>query len=228
MSTILTLTSFLGGGHQLLDIHQNAAVAGKTDHCALRFGQGSADRRRHAEAHRAEPAGGQPLPGSAQRIRLRNPHLVLTDIGGDRRLVVEAIGNGTDQAVGGARIVDAGHAQRMPGLEAGHARQPVRTCRRLDRRQQHPQGRADVAGDADVCGLDLVEFGRIDVDVDDLRLRAETGHLAGRPVVEAGANGNQQIALVEREVGAARPVHAEHAQRQWDDRPASRRAPSGS
>jgi hypothetical protein len=63
-------------------------------------------------------------------------------------------------------------------------------------------------------GLDLVEFGRIDVDVDDLCLRAETGHLARRPVVEAGANGDQQVALVEREVGAARPVHAEHAERQ--------------
>ena len=45
-------------------------------------------------------------------------------------------------------------------------------------------------------------------------LRAEGGDLAGGAVVEAGADGDQQVAFVERQVGVARAVHAEHAQRQ--------------
>ena len=49
--------------------------------------------------------------------------------------------------------------------------------------------------------------------MDDLRAGAERRNLAGGAVVEAGADGDQQVAFVEREVGAARAMHAEHAER---------------
>jgi hypothetical protein len=63
-------------------------------------------------------------------------------------------------------------------------------------------------------GLDLVQFRRVDVDMDDLRLRAETSHFAGCTIIETRADGDQQIALVKREIGKTRTVHAKHAERQ--------------
>ena len=59
--------------------------------------------------------------------------------------------------------------------------------------------------------LDLVEFGGIDVHVDDFGLRAEGRNLARRPVIKTSADGDQQIAFIEQEIGTARAVHAEHA-----------------
>ncbi len=47
------------------------------------LGQGRADGRRQPETHGAEPAGGEPLPGPAERVGLGRPHLVLADVGGD-------------------------------------------------------------------------------------------------------------------------------------------------
>ena len=83
----------------------------------------------------------------------------------------------------------------------------------LGSRQQQGQRIADVGGDADLGRLDLVQFRRVDVDMDDVRLRAELRDLAGRPVVEAGADSDQQIAFVERQIGLACAVHAQHAER---------------
>ena len=63
--------------------------------------------------------------------------------------------------------------------------------------------------------LDLVDLGRIDVEVQDaFRLRRELGRHAGDAVVEARADRDQQIAIVDGVVRARRAVHAEHVQRQ--------------
>jgi hypothetical protein len=59
--------------------------------------------------------------------------------------------------------------------------------------------------------LDLVQLGAVDVDVDDLGVRAELGGLADGAVVEAGADADQQVGLFEHVVGVAGAVHAQHA-----------------
>src|SRR3546814_13041316 len=69
-----------------------SAVAGKADGASLRIRQCGTDRRRHAEAHGAETARRQPAvrrrhadTGLARkRLALRDPHLVLADVGRDR------------------------------------------------------------------------------------------------------------------------------------------------
>src|SRR5581483_8818920 len=68
---------------EFLDIHQQAAVAGETDNRPLGARERRADRRRQAEAHGAETAGGEPLARLFERIGLRRPHLVLPHVGGD-------------------------------------------------------------------------------------------------------------------------------------------------
>ena len=67
-----------------------------------------------------------------------------------------------------------------------------------------------VADDRDVRGDVLGDLRRVDVDVDELRPRRELGELAGDAVVEAGADGADQVRLVHRVVGRAGAVHAEH------------------
>ncbi len=56
----------------------------------------------------------------------------------------------------------------------------------------------------------LGDLGRVDVDVDELGARRELAQLAGDPVVEAGADRDDQVGLVHRVVGGAGAVHAEH------------------
>jgi hypothetical protein len=63
--------------------------------------------------------------------------------------------------------------------------------------------------------LDLVDLGRIDVEVQDaLGLRRELGRHSGDTIVETRADRDQQIAVVDGVVRARRAVHAEHVQRQ--------------
>ncbi len=74
------------------------------------------------------------------------------------------------------------------------------------------QGLADVADDRQVGDLVLVDLRRVDVDVDDLAVLGELAHLAGDAVVEADAEGQQQVGVVDGVVGVDGAVHAEHVQ----------------
>ena len=51
-----------------------------------------------------------------------------------------------------------------------------------------------VADDGQVRDAVLADFGRIDIDVDHLGVRSESGEAAGDAVVEADAEGDQEIA----------------------------------
>ena len=68
-----------------------------------------------------------------------------------------------------------------------------------------------VAHDRHVDRLVLADLGRVDVDVDDLGLARERRELAGHPVVEAHADGDEQVGLGDRVVRVLRAVHARHA-----------------
>jgi anti-sigma factor ChrR (cupin superfamily) len=58
----------------------------------------------------------------------------------------------------------------------------------------------------------LADLGRVDVGVDDLGERREGRQLAGDPVVEPGAEGDEQVGLLQAGDGGDRAVHARHAQ----------------
>ena len=62
--------------------------------------------------------------------------------------------------------------------------------------------------------LDLADLRGVDVEVDDASARRELLDLAGDAIVEARADGDQQVAVLDRVVRERRAVHAEHAQRQ--------------
>ena len=57
----------------------------------------------------------------------------------------------------------------------------------------------------------LADLGRVDVDVDDLGVGRELAQLAGHAVVEAHADADQHVALVDGAVGMDPAVHAQEA-----------------
>ena len=70
----------------------------------------------------------------------------------------------------------------------------------------------DVAHDRHVGVAVLADLGRVDVGVDHLGLGRERIQLAGHPVVEPGAQRDQQVALLQRRHRGDGAVHAGHAQ----------------
>ena len=209
----------LARGPELLDVHLERAVAGQQHARDVRARDGGTDRRRQAEAHRPEAAGVDPAPRLGEVEVLRRPHLMLADVGGqDAVPVVGGLVKRLDeelrldlavrrvvvaQRVLGAPVVDALPPAGEPGLIG------------LERPVFGHQLRQDplrVAHDRDVGRDVLGDLGRIDVDVDELGPRRELRQLAGDPVVEAGADRDDQVGLVHRVVGRARAVHAEHAE----------------
>ena len=60
----------------------------------------------------------------------------------------------------------------------------------------------------------LADLGRVDVDVNHACVRREAAQTASGAVVEARADVDQQVALLQRAVDLAVAVHAHHAERQ--------------
>src|SRR5262249_22616701 len=65
--------------------------------------------------------------------------------------------------------------------------------------------------DRDLGLADLPHLGSVDVEVDHLRPGRERGDLAGDAIVEARADGDHEIGLVERPVAVLRAVHPRRA-----------------
>ena len=75
---------------QLLDVHEEAAVAVDVDDQGVREGRLRAHRGGQAEAHRAQAARGDPGPRVLEPGPLRRPHLVLADAGRHDELAVRS------------------------------------------------------------------------------------------------------------------------------------------
>ena len=79
-------------------------------------------------------------------------------------------------------------------------------------REQVGDDGLDVADDRHVGMAVFADLGRIDVGVNHLGPRREGVKLSGHPVVEAGAQRDQQVAALQRRHRSDRAVHAGHAQ----------------
>ena len=74
------------------------------------------------------------------------------------------------------------------------------------------QSVAHIAVNRHVSELVLVNLGGVDVDVDDLAVLGELGELAGDAVVEADAEGEEEVGIVDGVVGVHGAVHAHHVE----------------
>ncbi len=89
---------------------------------------------------------------------------------------------------------------------------PLAVIPRFQKRQQFLQNRLGVADDPHIRGHVLVDLGRINVYVDDLRMRKITGEVAGHAIVKAHPYGDDQVGILDSEVGIGLAMHPHHAQ----------------
>jgi hypothetical protein len=92
-------------------------------------------------------------------------------------------------------------------------RPPGRALAALDPLAEGGQGRPRVGQDGQVGPHDPTERLRVNVDVDDPRAGREVGRPPHHPVVEAHAHAQDQVGVVQREIGLHGAMHADHAQR---------------
>ena len=82
----------------------------------------------------------------------------------------------------------------------------------VDRLDEVGDDRPAVADDRHVGDAVLADLGRVDVGVDHLGVGAKVRQLPGHPVVEPGAEGDEQVGLLQAGDGGDRAVHARHTE----------------
>ncbi len=150
---------------------------------------------------------------------VRGPHLVLADARREDRVVggeaADALDDllGRQGAVGGLLVTE--RVRRAPAVQVGPPHAQVALVARgvlaLDGLHEVGDDLSRVADDRDVGGAVLADLGGVDVGVDDLRERGEAVELAGDAVVEAGAERDDEVGLLERGHGGDAAVHPGHA-----------------
>ncbi len=225
MSRIATLIGMRSAArrHELLRGHLEAAVAVDRPHHLLGAADLGADRRRHREAHGAEPARHDERVGIVELPALAGPHLVLTDARRDDRVVGRVVAQHVDAELRLERaVLELLVDQRVLLLPrvwicAIHSSSTGQSLRAFSARTAFTissMTRPAIADDRHVGTADLAELGRVDVDVDDLRAWCERTDLAGDAVVEARAERDEQIGLLHRGDRGVVAVHARHAEAQ--------------
>ena len=94
------------------------------------------------------------------------------------------------------------------GLETSYPRAVL--CL-IDIRNEVGKGLLAVAENRHIYLHVLVDFRRVDLEVDDLGLLGVGLEVAGHTIVETHTHGNQQVALVGHHIGTEVAVHTKHA-----------------
>ncbi len=89
--------------------------------------------------------------------------------------------------------------------------QPGRVLVKLNLGEQCPEGQQRIADDRRIDGEVLTHFGGIQVNVDDFGLGGEGAEDARQAVIQARADGNQHVTLLQGIVGKCLAVHASHS-----------------
>ena len=196
---------------QFLERHLETAVAGDIDHRGVRISEGGPDGGREPETHGAQPARGDPSAWLVEAVILGRPHLVLAHLGRDDGIALgQAVDLfhrelGQDGPVG--VLLERQRMFLVPGIQLVI---PFVVIMGAGRFGQRFQDGLHVAQHMGVHLHVLVDGGRVHVDVDLLGEGRELGQLARHPVVEAAADGDQQVAMGQSHVGPVGPVHAQH------------------
>ena len=117
-------------------------------------------------------------------------------------------------APGAGAVPRAAERLALPAGELVEVLAPVVERRRRDEGGEAGQHVLRVADDRHLDGDVLADLGRVDVDVDDPRVRRVGPDVAGDPVVEAHADRDQQVGRLDRAVDVLPAVHAHVAVRE--------------
>src|SRR6185369_5095114 len=95
----------LDRSRKLLRSHLKPTVADKRDHLPVRMSYLSSKRGGESKAHCSETARSERLTWSVERIVLGQPHLMLTDIGGNDRITASYLHKLFDQVLRHDRLI---------------------------------------------------------------------------------------------------------------------------
>ena len=203
-----------------LHVHQPRCLAGDVDDQSIRVGNLHTDGGGQAIAHGAKASARHPTVRAFKAQELRGPHLVLAHFGGD--IAVHALGQGfqaLQRVLRFDRLGRIGVAQALHGAPFVKLFPPLGQTFFVDLAatglpdpQRIFQNMGHVAHNPHIDPDHLVDRGRINIDMNLLRFRAEIGNAAGDAVVKARADVQHQIAAMHGEVGLIKPVHPQHAQ----------------
>src|SRR6266851_2714205 len=193
-------------GGEFLVGHLETAVAVDGPHARAGAAHLGPHRRGHRVPHGAEAAGVQPVARALVPDELGGPHLVLAHAGHVHRVRAGDLADALDHVLRGQRAVPGlVVSQRVRGTPGVQLRPPGRKVRLVaglllgaDRGEKLGDHLAAVPDDGHVGAPVLGDLGRVDVGVHDGGTGRETVQLAGDPVVEPGAQGDQQVRLLQR------------------------------
>ena len=197
-------------GGQLVQIHAEASVTGNQNR-ALLGAQCSAHGGAHAEAHGTQTAAGDEPASIFQVQILGSPHLVLAHIGGDGGVFIQVLVEQTNDIPGG-HAFPVVHTLLLFFQEPVNGFLPLGMLDFLQQGKQLLQGLFHVAPQTMGGGNGFAQFGAVNVNVDNLGAYGELGPVAGNPVIEPAAQGDNAVSVVHSSGAGVMAVHALHAQ----------------
>ena len=219
MIAMLTLMPSCAAVDELAGGHLEAAVADDHPDLLVGHGEARADRGRQREAHRAEAAGGDELARVVVLVVLGLPHLVLADVGDDERL---ALGD-APEVVDDVRGEEAAVVRHAAGCRARRSR-PCSASMRSSQpcarglRDERQERRERVASRRRRARRRRVTFLLISAGSSStwifFALTRVGLEVAGDAVVEAHAERDEEVGLLDRLVDPRLAVHAHHAERE--------------
>ena len=202
---------------EFLYVHQHAAVTINVNH--QRFGMSRLNPHGcgKPEAHGAKTGTAQPATGAIKLIELSGPHLMLSDA--DRDVGVKMFRLSPqflDRILRNneiAAVFDSQWILLLPCIDGLPPRVNLGDILIGDHRIQSLQDFFDVRHDTDVGNLVLIQFRRINIDVNDLAMLGKLAQFSRHAIVKPHAKREQQVGLINRIIRIDGAVHPEHVQR---------------
>ncbi|MCY1428653.1 hypothetical protein D9M71_445440 [compost metagenome] len=211
----------LQASRQLLDVHLDAAFAGNAGDILVREAQLHAHGRRETEAHGAQATGVDPAVRLVETVVLGREHLMLTDVRSNKGIAIGDFAQGLDHCLwlddAAVPLIVREHAAIAAPLidlfPPGIQRSLLWLLTDfLEGRDHFGQDAFNWPYDRHVSLDGLGDRSRVDIDVDDLGIRAELGSTVDHAVVETSADSEDHVGMVHRQVGGVTAVHAKHAE----------------
>ncbi len=202
------------GAGEFLDVHDEGAVAVNVNDFFVGAGDFGADGRRVAKAHGAEAGGGDETAGFVVVVELAGPHLVLAHAGSDDGV---ALGHFPEAADGVLALDDVGGVLEFVGLVLEPFAQggaPFSVACGVEgvfaqEADEASEDLANVGVEGDVDVFVFVDFGGVNIHVNDCAVLGEFFDFAGDAVVESHAEGKQEVGFVGGHVSSHGAVHAQ-------------------
>ena len=210
--TLLNGCGQFGGGHL------ETAIACHRPNFLIFRREPRTDGGGQTKTHRACAAGSDPAIRFVELVILRRPHLVLTHIRGHDRAAAGRLPNIRDEMrhvqlavfipVHDAALVRFG----LPAVDLGF---PILVVVFIHQGDEVAQDGLQITDQWHI-GIDvLVQFRRVDLNVDLLRARRIGLKRTGHTVIEAHTEGKDQVRVLDRHIRVDFAMHTHHAEAQF-------------